>query len=357
MDSSRCCFVLVCLAALALPAGAGEAPPHPPSISLADVPDPFWWPTHIFEGDPVALEFAVDLDLLAPLGSKPGNGAVWFSDFTKIIGPRRNEVERAEEAARTVVVHGKERAILPPGHPLLLEAEPHVDQAVWSFYPEVWPWQGGPTPIANLIFALQLGRSWVARGESADSPEGSAEDFRRTVRLGRLLLQDDVVYIQNLVGIALVRLGAEAIFNDARKRGDGATAALAALILQDCTALRLELTRRFQRLAVFEDFVARVVGPDGTGRTELRLPNARFDRLLAAATSEPCRALRIEAMVPLWITSRIGTESQRATALKALTALADDADGLVAAAAAEVLARSFDANALEARWAEPVAGK
>ena len=348
------CFVIVSAAAL-----AGGAAPAPPALSTADLPDPYPWPSHIFTDDPVPLDFEVDLDLLAPLGTRPDNGALWFAHFSKRIGDRIEQVEAAQASARPWTSHDKEHQVLPPDHPLLLEAEPWIECASWSFYPEVWSWQGGPTPISNLLFALQLGRSWVARGEQAEDPAAALADYRRTIRLGRLLLQDDVVYIQNLVGVALVRVGVEAIYGHARARGDGATAALAALAIQDCTALRLELTRRFQRMLVFMDFVARVPLADGGSRTELRLPDQRLDDLVRTATSDPCRALRIEVATPLWITSHLGTEAQRAKARETLAAMTNDPDELVATAARLAADRTFDADQLEAHWtgAEPTAAR
>lgn len=344
---------------LVTPAAQAAAPsPTPaatlPVIAVERLPDPYPWPPNIGNRDPIALEFSVDLDLLAPLGSKPGNGATWFAHFTKIIGDRLHEVESAQQAAVPWLQYGTERPVLPPDHPLLLEAEPWIDHAVWSFYPEVWPWQGGPTPIPNLLFALQLGRSWVARGQSAADPERAAVDFRRTIRLGRLLLQDDVVFIQNFIGIALIRTGAEAFFESARRRGDGATAALAALVIHDCTALRLELSRRFQRISLFPDFVARIELAYGATRTELRLPDERFEHIVRTAVDDPCRALRMEATVPLWITSHLGTDTQRARARTTLEALRKDPDELVAAAAEEVRNREFVADDLEAHWIERV---
>lgn len=351
MTLHRLLPAILCLS-LVVPASAvdGPAVPAPAPFTLADLPDPYPWPSRVFNEEPIALEFRVDLDLLAPLGIKAGNGAVWFADFAKNIGERQGEVESAQADTRRWEFYGKERTVLPPDHPLLLEAEAWVDLATWSFYPEIWPWQGGSTPIPNLLFALQLGRSWVARGQGADDPVLALADFRRTIRLGRLLCQDDVVFIQNLIGVALIRNGAEAIFDLSRSNDDGVTAALAALVINDCTALRLEQTRRFQRIAVFPDFVARIEEPDGGSRTELRLPDERFDIIVQTATVDPFRALRMEAAIPLWITSHLGTPRQRTTALEILNQLQSDQDPLVAAAAEEVLGRTFNAEELEAHW-------
>jgi hypothetical protein len=152
------------------------------------------------------------------------------------------------------------------------------------------------------------------------------------------------------VGFAIIRNGTEAIFEHARAQGDGGTAALAALVIQDCTALRLELTRRMQRLLIFQDFVARITGPHGASRTELRLPDDRFSTIVRTATADPSRALRIEAATPLWITSHLGTEAQRKEARATLDAMAENSDELVASAARLMLDRPFEAAELEAHW-------
>ncbi len=350
--------LVVVLCASALPATAQDtrgasSVPTPRTLTVGDLPDPYPWGSKIARGALVPLEFSVDLDRLAPLGTTPGNGAVWFADFSKNIGPRISEYEAAQSSTMMWQENGRDRKILPPDHPLLLEAEPAVDQGRWSFYPDVYPWTGPSTPIANLLFALQLGRSWIARGQQATDPERAVEDYRRTVRLGRLLLQDDVTLIQNLIGTHLVRTGVDAIYRQARERGDGATAAFAALVLQDCAVLRIEMTRRFQDIAKFSDFVARIDAEDGSDHIELRLPDDRLAALVTAATEDPSRALRIESTTPLWITSHMGTESQREIAERVFARLVDDPDPLVAAAAADLTSREFDPLDLEAHWGIP----
>ena len=94
----------------------------------------------------------------------------------------------------------------------------------------------------------------------------------------------------------------------------------------------------------------RVETSDGESRTELRLPDSRFEIVVKTASSDPSRALRIEAVTPLWITSHIGTDSQRKIAGDVLAKLADDPDELVAAAAGLLLESPFDSDELEAYW-------
>ena len=100
------------------------------------------------------------------------------------------------------------RMILQVHDELLLEAEPWVDLAVMHFYPDVFPMEGAETRITNLLFMLTMARSWTARGVDADDPDQGLEDCRRAIRLGRLLRQEDVVIINDLVGLACIHIGA-----------------------------------------------------------------------------------------------------------------------------------------------------
>jgi hypothetical protein len=59
-----------------------------------------------------------------------------------------------------------------------------------------------------LLLAITLAKSWAARAETATEPALAKEDCRRAVRLGRLILQDDVTLIANRIGLACVRYGA-----------------------------------------------------------------------------------------------------------------------------------------------------
>ena len=75
------------------------------------------------------------------------------------------------------------------------------------------------------------------------------------------------------------------------------------------------------------------------------------------ATSDPSRALRIEVVYPLWITSHLGTETQRTRAREVLEAMVQDTDELVASAARLVLDQHFEAAEVEAHWTagDPIA--
>ena len=164
--------------------------PAPVAFDVSELEVPCWscpaardWP----------LKFQTDLDLLAPLGTGTANAAEWFALFEKNVGPRYAEATAAME--RRVERPDWVGKSLPPDDPLLLEAEPWCDQATMDFYPEIFPLDGYATRITNLLLPLNMVRSWVARGLAAENSEAAMADFRRAIRLGRLLRQEDVVVI------------------------------------------------------------------------------------------------------------------------------------------------------------------
>ena len=63
------------------PGNPGGFVPSPKPIQLADLGEPFCWGCSWNEN--VALEFQVDLDLLAPLGTGKANAAEFFADFAR----------------------------------------------------------------------------------------------------------------------------------------------------------------------------------------------------------------------------------------------------------------------------------
>ncbi len=206
-----------------------EQDPGPPPAAYVSEPlpldplllEPPGWSVDWAKNKP--LEFTVDLDAIAPLGDGPGNAALWFRQFAKHDGARLAEM--TEALARMIDDDGKIGKHLPGDDPLLLEAEPWVDQATMRFYPDVWEADGYDTPITNLLMMLHLSRSWAARGMASDDPEAAREDFRRVIRLGRLLRQEDAVLISDLVGLACIRIGLESMYDLERQgrespRGD-----------------------------------------------------------------------------------------------------------------------------------------
>jgi hypothetical protein len=198
---------------VAVPVPPPASVPAPRRIALKALAVPPWgsgdasnWP----------VRFRTDLDLLAPLGTGTANAAEWFVAFTKRGGPRASEGEAAMK--RAVVGPGDLGKVLPPNDPLLLEAEPWCDQAKMRFYPDLLPIQGWTTPIGNLLLTVTFARSWVARGMAATDPEKAMDDFRRAMRLGRLVRQEDAVLIADLIGMACIRIAAQGMYDLAVKR-------------------------------------------------------------------------------------------------------------------------------------------
>lgn len=311
------------------PASAGTriaAPPAtvppPPPIVLADLKVPAWGVVGS-EGWP--LRFRTNLDLLAPLGNGAGNVAEWFKDFAKPDGAR---VREAEAALARRVQHPGVGGVLPADDPLLLEAEPWMEQATMRFYPDIFPLQGYRTQIPNLLLALTFARSWYAQGSDEPDPVAAAEDFRRIIRLGRLLRQDDVVVISDLVGLACIRMGSEGLYDLAVKRGDATRALVAAVVLGEPGPQRLLTKERLARTDL---------GPfghvDEHGRVTLQLPEERLAAIIEHARHDTDRRFRCEAAATLDVVRAYGTDEQRAKARGALEELAAADDPLIAAAA------------------------
>ena len=159
----------------AVQAAPAAVVPAPLPFDVAELEIPCWtcpvnrdWP----------LRFQTNLDLLAPLGNGSANAAEWFALFEKKRGPRADEAVAAQKRG----IEGPEwlGTVLPPDDPLLLEAEPWCDQATMSFYPDVFQLNGYSTRVTNLLFAIKLVRSWVARGEGAEDSEEALGDLFNT---------------------------------------------------------------------------------------------------------------------------------------------------------------------------------
>ncbi|HEX7529451.1 MAG TPA: hypothetical protein VF425_10095, partial [Thermoanaerobaculia bacterium] len=233
--------VVVVLAAALGIRWAGLGSPPPPPVARFDRPAP---PAHVAlpiridvpnvpcwscpDSEKWPIRFRTDLDLLAPLGDGAANAALWFKDFAKPRGARLEEAEAAMK--RRVEGPGEFGLVLPPNDPLLKEAEPWADQATMRFYPDVWAAEGASTPIPNLLVAMSFARSWVARAGSNPDAQAAMEDCRRAIRWGRLLRQEDGTIIQDLVGLASIRLGAEQLYALAARRGDQPLMLAAAIV-------------------------------------------------------------------------------------------------------------------------------
>ncbi len=316
---------------LRLAAGAGgTAPPPgatvppPRTIPVGSLAVPCWscetskaWP----------VRFQTDLDFLAPLGTGPANAALWFKDFAKPGGRRYNEAEAA--LARRVDA-GETGRVLPGDDPLLLEAEPWCDQATMRFYPGVFPQKGVETQLPNLLLDLTFARSWIARGAKESDPEKALADFRRVVRLGRLLRQEDAVVVTDLVGLACIRIGAEALYGLAAKRGDTPLMLAAAIVQGEAAPQRLSTAALLTRLDLTP-----FVKTGAAGDAFFGLPDRKLDDLVSVATASPDLRFRAEAIVVLNFVRFLGTAAQQERALSVLNQLAagKESENLAALAA------------------------
>ncbi len=296
--------------------------PVPTSFDGADLKVPNW-------GHRDALAWSVDyrtnLDLLAPLGTGETNAALWFKDFTKEpAGSRLEESIKAMDARAEGPVKWLEK-VFPSDHPLLLEAEPWCNQAAMDFYPEFLEPDGWRTAVPNLLVPLALARSWVARGLASEDEAAAVADFRRAIRLGRLLRQEGAVVITDLVGLACIDAGARGIYEVAVRHGDFELALLASVVVGEHGPLRL-MTRL--RLADFDAFD--VTRPkDGEG-LEFRVSNKAVGKLIERATSDPDARFRNEAIILLGAARQFGTVAQRQEVVEALTELLGSEEEMVA---------------------------
>ncbi len=309
------------------PAAPAATVPAPHPCDLAKLSIPCWscpsaekWP----------LRFKTDLDMLAPLGTGTANAATWFAAFAKPDGPRLADLDAAMPRR---VDRSPIGMVFPARDPLLVEAEPWCDQATMRFYPEIFPIRGSETRIPNLLFMLTLARSWIARGTDAADSGAALDDFRRVIRLGRLLRQEDAVLLDDLVGLACIRVGAEAIYDRARKDGNTELALLAAVVAAEAPPQKYLTAARLTAVEV-EPYLRTTA----TGAHELDVPRKRFDAIAEAATSSPDRRFRCEATLNLHLVASLGVGAVRAEARARLERLASDADPVVSANARWCLA-------------------
>ena len=263
-------------------------------------PDARQWP----------LRFRTDLDLLAPLGTGPANAAEWFALFRKPDGERYREAEKM--MARRVDGPPRLKKVLPPDDPLLLEAEPWIDQATMRYYPDVLPYEGVSTAFPNFLAMLTFARSWVARGLAADDYESALADCRRAIRLGRLLRQEDLFTLADLIGLACIRAGAEGIYQLAVRQGDVDLALVASIVLGEVAPQRLLTSERVTRVELKP-----YASIDAGGALVIRPPDPLIDAAENMARFDPDRRFRCESMTGLAVIRYFAPpeQSRRATAI------------------------------------------
>jgi hypothetical protein len=319
--------------------------PAPAAFEAADLEVPCWscpgaenWP----------IRFRTDLDLLAPLGNGTANAAEWFALFAKVGGPRGGEAVEASDARIEMHPEWVGKA-LPPDYPLLLEAEPWVDQATMTFYPEIFDLNGYATRITNLLFMLNLARSWVARGFAADDTEAAMADFRRAIRLGRLLRQEDVVVISDLVGLECIRLGTRGVYERALTDGNSDLALLASVVLGEVAPQKLGTKRLLTTTDLIDSFER-----DAEGEVIFRLQPGKLDAVVEAAQNALDRRFRCEAVEGLNIIRSLGSPEDAGRAVEVIQELASDADEKVAIAARWSLAHPTSVDQLKEFILEPI---
>lgn len=326
-----------------VPSAPAATVPEPAVLQVTALEVPCWtcpsnqdWP----------LRFQTDLDLLAPLGTGTANAAEWFALFEKKNGPRAADAFAAMKRR----VEGPEwlGKVLPPDDPLLLEAEPWCDQATMTYYPGIFELSGYATRITNLLLPLNMVRSWVARGLAAETTEAAMADFRRGIRLGRLLRQEDVVVISDLVGLACIHLATRGVYQRALADGDLDLALLASVILGEVAPQRLGTKKHLTSTDLLDSFER-----DELGEIVFRLQTGRLDVVIEAAESAPDRRMRCEAVEGLNIIRSLGTPQESNRALEVLERLADDDDSMVAKGARWSLDHPTDVDVLE-QWAVPM---
>ncbi|HVN77335.1 MAG TPA: hypothetical protein VMT19_13535, partial [Thermoanaerobaculaceae bacterium] len=238
--------------------------------------------------------------------------------------------------------------ILPPDDPLLLEAAPWCDQATMRFYPALFPMAGALTQLPNNLLTLTLARSWIARGHDAANFDDAMADFRRVVRLGRLLRQDDAVVIDDLLGLTYIRWGAEQIYDRARREGKTDLALLAAVVASEGAPQRHLTAARVTALEVTP-----YVRQTGPGSFVLQVPPDRYNQMAEIATSSPDRRFRDEAIYSLRFVAAAAEGPARAAGRELLEKLASDPDPLVAANARWSLATPATQEELKGLTSSP----
>ncbi len=153
-------------------------------------------------------------------------------------------------------------------------------------------------------------------------------DFRRAIRLGRLLRQEDVVIINDLVGLACIHLGTRGVYERALADGDLETALLASVVLGEVAPQRLGTSQRITATDLADSIVR-----DESGELELALRPGKLDALIDAAENSPDRRFRAEAIIGLNTVRWQGSVEESARAFEVLDALAGNPDPVIAAGA------------------------
>ncbi len=272
------------------------------------------------------VEFQTNLDLLAPLGDGSDNAASWFVLFERERGPRAADAEAAD--SRRVEAGEDFGWALEGDDELLLEAEAWVDQAIMSFYPAMLPLEGANTRVPNLRFMMTLARSWAARGVASHDPLEGLEDCRRAIRLGRLLRQEDVTIINDIVGLHCIDVGVRCVYRVARQDDDLELALLASVVIGEIAPQR-SLTAKKTSAFDLSPFLFR----ESSGRFTLELPDAKLDEMIETARSFSQRRFLGEVFLTFGVVHSYGTVAQGEKVGSYLEELAESEDPIIAGGA------------------------
>jgi len=269
------------------------------------------------------VRFQTDLDLIAPLGDGEANAAEFFSAFEKDRGPRA--AEAASMMDRRFDRDDDLGMVVAGDDEFLLEAEPWVDQATMRFYPEIFRMEGAQTRITNLLVMLTMARSWAARGVDAEDPDQGLEDCRRAIRLGRLLRQEDVVIINDLVGLACIHIGVRSVYRIAQRDGDPDLALLASVVLGEVAPQRMMTATKITAVDL-----APYLRREQSGTHRLEMPDRHLDAIMDMAENLSERRFYGEVILTGNVILRLGTPDQRERVLKLMQDLATDEDSIIA---------------------------
>ena len=161
----------------------------------------------------------------------------------------------------------------------------------------------------------------LVHGTAADEPARGLEDCRRAIRLGRLLRNEDVVVINDLVGLACIHIGTRGVYRIAQRTGDTGLALLASVVLGEVAPQRLYTSQRITDVDL-APYLEKV--PDGG--VALDVPDAVVDRIVAMATEGPDRRFRGEALLGAHIVAHRGTPSQQEKVRATLDQIAASGD-------------------------------
>lgn len=287
------------------------------------------------------VRFQTDLDLIAPLGNGAGNAAEFFALFEKHRGPRAGDAEALmsrrfdDEDDLGLIVAGDDE--------LLVEAEPWVDQATMRFYPEIFPMEGVDTRITNLLFALTLARSWAARGVAANDPAEGLEDCRRAIRLGRLLRQEDVIIINDLVGLACIHLGTRGVYRIAQREGDPELSLLASIVLGELAPQRF---MTMEKISAFD--LTPYIRRDPSGTHRLDMPDSQLEAAMTVVDGLTERRFFGEVILSANVILHLGTPEQQARVRALLEDLVSGDDPIIA----DFAQRALDTPPTEEQLAE-----